>query len=40
MPPRPPCRYATDGDGMVVVLGSLEGQVEGEAGSGVSSLPA
>ena len=29
-----------DGDGVVVVLGSFEGQVEGEAGSGVASLPA
>ena len=29
-----------DGDGVVVVLGSSEGQVEGEAGSGVASLPA
>ena len=29
-----------DGDGMVVVLGSFEGQVEGETGSGVASLPA
>ena len=29
-----------DGDGVVVVLGSFEGQVEGEAGSGVTSLPA
>ena len=29
-----------DGDGVVVVLGSFEGQVEGEAGGGVASLPA
>ena len=29
-----------DGGGVVVVLGSFEGQVEGEAGSGVASLPA
>ena len=29
-----------DGDGVVVVLGSFEGQVEGEAGSEVASLPA
>ena len=29
-----------DGDGVVVVLGSFEGQVEGEAGIGVASLPA
>ena len=29
-----------DGDGVVVVLSSFEGQVEGEAGSGVASLPA
>ena len=29
-----------DGDGVVVVLGSFEGQDEGEAGSGVASLPA
>ena len=29
-----------DGDGVVVVLGSFEGQVEGEAGSGVASFPA
>ena len=27
-------------DRVVVVLGSFEGQVEGEAGSGVASLPA
>ena len=29
-----------DGDGVVVELGSFEGQVEGEARSGVASLPA
>ena len=29
-----------DGDRVVVVLGSFEGQVEREAGSGVASLPA
>ena len=29
-----------DGDGVFIVLGSFEGQVEGEAGSGVTSLPA
>ena len=29
-----------DGDGVVVVLGSFEGQVEGEAGGGAASLPA
>ena len=29
-----------DGDGVAVVLGSFEGQVEGEAGSGVASFPA
>ena len=29
-----------NGDGVVVVLGSSESQVEGEAGSGVASLPA
>ena len=29
-----------DGGGVVVVLGSFEGQVEGEAGSGVASFPA
>ena len=29
-----------DGDGVVVVLGSFEGKVEGKAGSGVASLPA
>ena len=29
-----------DGDGVGIVLGSFEGQVEGEAGSGVASLPA
>ena len=29
-----------DGDGVVVVPSSFEGQVEGEAGSGVASLPA
>ena len=29
-----------DGSGVVVVLDSFEGQVEGEAGSGVASLPA
>ena len=29
-----------DGDGVVVVLDSFEGQVEGETGSGVASLPA
>ena len=29
-----------DGDGVVVVLGVFKGQVEGEAGSGVASLPA
>ena len=29
-----------DGDGVAVVLGSFEGLVEGEAGSGVASLPA
>ena len=29
-----------DGDGVIVVLGSFEGQVKGEAGSGVASLPA
>ena len=29
-----------DGSGVIVVLGSFEGQVEGEAGSGVASLPA
>ena len=33
-------RLEEDGDGVVVVLGSFEGQVEGEAGSGVASLPA
>ena len=29
-----------DGDGVVVVLGSFESHVEGEARSGVASLPA
>ena len=29
-----------DGGGVAVVLDSFEGQVEGEAGSGVASLPA
>ena len=29
-----------DGDGVVVVLGSFEGQVEGEAWSGIASYPA
>ena len=29
-----------DGDGVFVVLGSFEGQVEGEAEGGVASLPA
>ena len=29
-----------DGDGVFVMLGSFEGQVEGEAGGGVASLPA
>ena len=29
-----------DGDGVAVVLGSFEGQVDGEARSGVASLPA
>ena len=29
-----------DVDGVVIVLGSFEGQVEGKAGSGVASLPA
>ena len=28
-----------DGDGVVVVLGSFEGHVEGEARNGVASLP-
>ena len=29
-----------DGDGVVIVLGSFESHVEGEARSGVASLPA
>ena len=29
-----------DGDGVVVVLGSFESHVEGEARSGIASLPA
>ena len=33
-------RLEEDGGGVVVVLGSFESQVEGEAGSGVASLPA
>ena len=33
-------RLEEDGDGVVVVLGSCESQVEGEAGSEVAPLPA
>ena len=33
-------RLEEDGGGVVVVLSSFEGEVKGEAGSGVASLPA